>query len=283
MADTAQIPVRPREDVDPEGDLVLLVGPDEVGIRVNSKVLSRASPVFAAMLGPRFAEGRALQYLAPAEFSSIPLPEDDVDAMIRLCRAFHFKLSINEELVTFDFCLKLASLCDKYDASIALGSWSEVWMKPFRDSFNGDTSYFGGLYIARSFNNHRVFWLITRNIMCNLSAESVKLPDSFPKDMLPDRLVDAINAARGSVLRQLQDTIEGIIAPYLEMPCPLSIYHRQKQEKCGILTLGGHYFQELARLGFWPSSKLLYQSSPAHIAEELPKKDYVFVVSMRVR
>lgn len=194
MADTIlPVPAVSHTDADPECDLVLLLGPDEVAIRVCSKVLSRASPVFATMLGPHFAEGQALKNSTAHGFPSIPLPEDDAEAMILLCRAIHFKLSVNEEIVSFEVCLKLASHCDKYDASAALGSWSEVLMKPWKDSFSGDYRYLGALYIARAFNNHRVFWSITRDVMRNYSAESVNDSDDFPKEMLPDRLLGKSN------------------------------------------------------------------------------------------
>lgn len=89
--------------------------------------------------------------------------------------------------------------------------------------------------------------------------------------MLNDANSDAINNGRGLFLRDLQDTIEDIIAPYFNKTCKYSKAHRAHLETCGLLTISGYYFRELARLGFWPSSKLLLQTSPAHIAAELPK------------
>jgi hypothetical protein len=44
--------------IDPAGDMILKV--DKTTLLVNSKVLSIASPVFRAMLGPNFQEGVSL-------------------------------------------------------------------------------------------------------------------------------------------------------------------------------------------------------------------------------
>ena len=106
-------------------------------ITVCSKVLRRASPVFKAMLGRCFAEGKALRDPAPTTHGipTINLPEDDPEAMVQLCRALHLTMDINENAVTFEQCIKLASLCDEYDMAVALGSWSEVWMKPWKDNY----------------------------------------------------------------------------------------------------------------------------------------------------
>lgn len=120
-----------QEDIDPSGDLILVVAspnqtPNETAIRVSSKVLSLASPVFAVMLGPNFAEGQfLLTRTSPTDnVPLIPLPDDDSKAMIWFCRALHHKLDVNKEDVDFDMCLKLATLCDKYDTSVALSAWS---------------------------------------------------------------------------------------------------------------------------------------------------------------
>jgi hypothetical protein len=46
--------------IDVDGDLVLVVGPDERRIVVSSKVLTLASKVFKAMLSRKFKEGTEL-------------------------------------------------------------------------------------------------------------------------------------------------------------------------------------------------------------------------------
>lgn len=50
-----------RVIVDDDGDVDLLVGPEETRLRVSSKVLTLASKVFSAMFSDRFKEGNALR------------------------------------------------------------------------------------------------------------------------------------------------------------------------------------------------------------------------------
>lgn len=176
-------------DADPDGDLVLLLGPDEVAIRVCSKLLSRVSPVFAAMSRPHFAEGQLLRTSFTNGAAYIMLPEDDASAMIHFCRALHLNLNINEEIITFEICLILANLCDKYDTSRALGSWSQLWMNPWKDSLRDETPFYEPLYIARAFNNHRVFWSMTRDIMRYYSTDTKCFIDELTMERLPDRLI----------------------------------------------------------------------------------------------
>ena len=113
-----------QRDMDPAGDLTLLVGPEDCQkamIRVLSKALTLASPVFAALVSPNFAEGRALaSNTITGATTSIPLPEDDPEAKRWFCRALHHKLNANEQEMSRGFCHKLAIICDKYDASVAM-------------------------------------------------------------------------------------------------------------------------------------------------------------------
>lgn len=83
----------PLEDADQAGDLLLELETDTDGrltqssVRVSSKVLSLASPVFAAMLNPKFAEGQALLNATSPDTPSISLPDDDSEAVVWLCKA----------------------------------------------------------------------------------------------------------------------------------------------------------------------------------------------------
>lgn len=121
----------PPDDTDPAGDLLLVLKTNEDGkptqssIRVSSKVLSLASPIFAAMLSPKFAEGQALLNATSPNTPSISFPDDDSEAMIWRCKALHFKQNL---IVGIGFSLlrKLAFPCDKYDLVRALNQWSHT-------------------------------------------------------------------------------------------------------------------------------------------------------------
>jgi hypothetical protein len=50
----------PVADISPDGDVVLVVGPRNVRLRIHSQCLRCASKVFGAMFGPHWSEGQGL-------------------------------------------------------------------------------------------------------------------------------------------------------------------------------------------------------------------------------
>ena len=140
-----------KMDADPEGDLVLVIGSGEAqkSIRASSKVLSLASPVLAAMFSPRrFSEGSALSSSNPPE---IYLPEDDPEAVTLFCHLIHFReyQGSQKEAPSFNHLLNMALFCDKYDATLALNPWCELWLP----SKERDGQYRNILALAYAFKN----------------------------------------------------------------------------------------------------------------------------------
>ena len=193
----------PQYDVDPAGDLILLVGQgkDQTPIRVSSKVLSLASPVFATMFGPRYLEGHVLSKQVKFSTPSFPLPEEDSEAMTWFCRAAHLQLNVDVATMNVGLILKLAALCDKYDASTALSGWSRLEMERIsssllhiydlpsrhRPTMVDFASY--ALYTSYAFKNYRTFWLATRNIVHHHSLKEMFAQKKKYKDsVLPNRL-----------------------------------------------------------------------------------------------
>jgi hypothetical protein len=74
--DAAKYNIQPDcvTDILPDGDVVLVVGGDNIRLRVYSQCLRSASQVFAAMFGPNWSDGQRLSRESPTE---VPLPEDD--------------------------------------------------------------------------------------------------------------------------------------------------------------------------------------------------------------
>ena len=171
-------------DADPAGDLVLKVGSgDEVTlIRVHSRVLSLASPVFAAMLSPRFAEGQVLENSKAMVDSTtiINLPDDDPTAMILLCKTLHFREDAAQcSFYLTDILMDMAMICDKYDMSRALSSWSHIWIETCQEDQYRPFCIAG---ISYRLGHHESFWKTTRGILrhstlAKLSMERVLLPN----------------------------------------------------------------------------------------------------------
>ena len=188
----------PQCNVDPAGDLNLLVGQEgnQMSIRVSSKVLSLASPVFATMFGSRYLEGHVLSKQARFSIPSFPLPDEDPEAMTWFCRAVHLQLNANERgMTTVDLSVRIAALCDKYDASTALSGWSQFWLQTHLHPMQIDRTIpprhpAEALHISYAFKNHRFFWLTTRDIVHHGSLEDIRfLKDISEDSVLPNRLI----------------------------------------------------------------------------------------------
>lgn len=150
------------ENADPNGDVILLVGRENPqSIRASSKILSLASPVFAAMLGPNFLEGSKLSSIQPYQ---LHLPEDDAEAIIWLCLILHYRRDIDDR-VSFELLEKLALICDKYDCSSALSSWSKEWLHTANIVLRfppDQANYERLLYISYLFRAHESFWISSK-------------------------------------------------------------------------------------------------------------------------
>ncbi|KAI7146128.1 hypothetical protein KC343_g14351 [Hortaea werneckii] len=132
MADTkAEEPERRDVDIAADGDVILAL-PQNLYLRVSSNALTLVSPVFKAMLGPRFREGKEPRSSdCPIE---IPLPEDDGVAMKHLCLLLHGRTgdSYCHGDRTFPTQLEaLAVLADKYDCVEAIALQAEAMLSRF--------------------------------------------------------------------------------------------------------------------------------------------------------
>ena len=153
------------EDADPNGDVILLVGTeDPQSIRASSKILSLASPVFAAMLGPNFLEGSKLSTVQPYQ---LHLPEDDAEAIVWLCLVLHYRREIDDR-ISFSLLEKLAFICDKYDCARALSSWSKEWLHTANLILRfppGQPNSEKLLYISYLFGAHESFWISSKDFL----------------------------------------------------------------------------------------------------------------------
>jgi hypothetical protein len=112
IAKRGDVLLQPSKDGKPVGTLL-----------VSSQVLSLASPVFEAMFNGNFAEGQDLSATSPRK---VPLPEDDPEALILLCKVTHLQIDDVPDQVSFDKLADFAIVCDKYRCTTAVRPWSKV-------------------------------------------------------------------------------------------------------------------------------------------------------------
>lgn len=113
-------------DIDPEGDIVLVVSNDKVRIFASSCLLCIASKPFAKMLGPNFKEG---QIDKASNRREISLPDDKSSAMEILCNILHHRHQASFLPKATDV-YDLAILADKYDCIQATALAAAAWIQP---------------------------------------------------------------------------------------------------------------------------------------------------------
>lgn len=113
--------------VDPQGDVVINTSTEGFSLLVSSKILSLASPVFAAMFSPHFREGNSLATAASAPIT-IDLLEDAPAALENICNVLHYKHDLVTVKMHFHELLEIAVVADKYDLAKSLGPWRYIWL-----------------------------------------------------------------------------------------------------------------------------------------------------------
>ena len=163
-------------------------------LRVSSKVLSLASPVFAAMLSPKSMTDGGLSVVDPPE---IPLPDDDLDAMTLLCFALHCH-GLSDIAVPSTLLKGLAIICDKYDCTVAIQAWTrlglqsleEEWIRIWsclreEDRLEGHQRYWDLLWMSYAFREHTSFWKASKAL---IYGPDIPMPSSVGFDLLPPTL-----------------------------------------------------------------------------------------------
>ncbi|KAK5951141.1 hypothetical protein OHC33_007894 [Knufia fluminis] len=155
------------DDIADLGDIILVVGIEEKQrqLRVLSHMLRAASKTFAVMFGPVFQEGQGLDVNNP---KSIPLPEDDAEAMEVLCRIIHLHNDSVSMTMSAEKVLSIARLVDKYALHRTVYLAATYWLDPTSTT---DIKALGQLLVAADLmDHHRGFRNITENMVTRHTA-----------------------------------------------------------------------------------------------------------------
>jgi hypothetical protein len=193
-SDAAASPTPPETvSIDPNGDVLFEVGAKadpKVHLLVSSKVLSLASPVFAAMFKHGFQEGRNL---SSGSLEPIPLPDDNAEAITLLFNVLHFRsrdVPWSPSLITL---AHLAVVCDKYDCVAAVASWSTVWLTTKSDVLAGGKAHDAVmvLYVSYGLDVPAAFSeasLVLMRDHLQSTRLSLSLPSEIASELIPEHL-----------------------------------------------------------------------------------------------
>ncbi|KAF2807992.1 uncharacterized protein BDZ99DRAFT_489516 [Mytilinidion resinicola] len=201
-------------DIVPDGDVVLIVGGDDVRLRVHSQCLRSASQVFGAMFGPNWSEGQRLSRESPTE---VPLPEDDADAMRTICYVIHHRNDLVPQHLPAKEVLQIAIEVDKYELVIALKFASLEWLKPQASAERVEMGHL--LAAVFLFDNTDLFMANILTLILHYDGSYLDfLDDEFTSQIIPLRIFYLLEERRTKLRAEL---------------CQLLIRGKRGNCKCG--------------------------------------------------
>jgi hypothetical protein len=147
------------------GNVILVVGPEKMKLRVYSLFLQATSRPFSAMFGPDWNKG----YNMPVE---LPLPEDNAVALKLICAIIHHCNEMVPQTLAARDVLGIAVTADKYDCISALKFAGGHWLQP-REFEAGDLMVLAAA--AYLFQNAQAFKEITKTMILNHSSPYLTL------------------------------------------------------------------------------------------------------------
>ena len=155
----------------------------KVHIRVSSKHLTFASPIFKNMLDIRFEEGAMLRAQGHLE---LPLPEDDPASLLILLKLIHGRYKLTPRKISLEMLNEVAILVDKYQllhsAEIFLPHWLEDLGSNIPSTLNKDLLKW--MSISSAFKKHDILERVIQVAL--LESEGPLEVDDLP---IPERVL----------------------------------------------------------------------------------------------
>jgi hypothetical protein len=153
-----------------DGDVILVVGPEKMKLRVHSLFLKAASKPFSAMFGPDWKEGHTmLGRDGPVE---VPLPDDNAAVLKVICAVIHHENEKVPQTLAARDVLEIALTADKYDCVGALKFASGNWLQPLENETHDLMLLTAASYI---FQNAQSFKEITKALILSHSGPYLAL------------------------------------------------------------------------------------------------------------
>ncbi|PVH91489.1 hypothetical protein DM02DRAFT_678066 [Periconia macrospinosa] len=240
-----------------DGDVVLVIGPEMVKLRVHSLFLKVTSKPFAAMFRPDWKEGKSLpNRTEPAELS---LPEDDPAAMRLICAVIHHKNDEVPHTLPARKVLAIAITADKYDCLDVLRFASEMWLIPDKHETGNLMLLAAAAYVFRA---ESAFKEITKALLLTYCGPYLTLSCEEIESAMTWRVFCQLEEARSFARLALAD----ILLKGVNDPTGICVH------KCGWSSKYAYaYIKLLERHDLWPKNLFLLSISEAiELAEKIP-------------
>lgn len=169
------LPIIHEVEIDPSGDFVLHVSSEiaDYHLRVSSKALCLASPVFREMLEPPVVrEGQVVQPTSLESSFEMKLEQVNYDALLIVLNAVHHRVRKIPKSLSFDEFYHLAIVCNQYDLAELFVPWVPVWKSKLGEVPGDEMAYGKWFVIAWVFRLSKTFEAVTKEMIYDASLSS---------------------------------------------------------------------------------------------------------------
>ncbi len=174
-------------EIDADGDVNLELSCNPTGkihISVSSKVLGWISPVLKKSFEWEFLTRKPV----PNKKAVIPLPDDNMEPFVLLCKIAHHRIDEVPEALNTDDLLEFAKLCYKYDCTGAVATLSFRWLQIDVAKYQiKDLTKF--LFAAYILDTPEPFMRISMRILLLHIGPFISLPGFTDQDLAPPALL----------------------------------------------------------------------------------------------
>ncbi|KAH8889906.1 hypothetical protein GQ53DRAFT_184308 [Thozetella sp. PMI_491] len=182
----------------------------EVGIRLSSKHLTLASPVFKKMLQGPWSESAASSHTLHAS-------EWDVEALLILMNILHSRVRSVPRTISLEMLAKIAVLVDYYKCHEALELFVDLWIQNL--SRNLPTEYGRDLVLWLA-----VSWVFSKQALFTTITKVAIMESKSPLKTLdlpiPQRIVAYVDQQRQEALEEIISGLHGLLVQfYMRTEC----------------------------------------------------------------
>ncbi|KAI1830678.1 hypothetical protein DTO027I6_3236 [Penicillium roqueforti] len=190
-------------NIDAAGDIILVVGPEKLRLRVKSIFLKTASKLPGTILGPDWKENHILVTGLPVE---IILPEENAMALRCICAILHHQNRLLPQVMAVNDVLRIAVAANKFGVVDALTFASEFWLSPVN---KGASDLIVLAAAASLFKNAQAFRDITKALVLNYGDSYLALLSEDVRSILGDRVFCLLEKQRGFARLKLGEILIG--------------------------------------------------------------------------
>lgn len=200
------------------------------------------------MFGGRFLEDQALSTTTPR---TIPLPDDDPESIVIICKITHVQISELERTLSASALADLALVCHKYNCADAVRAWGVIWVTSHLESPNA-SGFEKTLLASYLLDLPHEFFKVSQSLIRDLDEPFTITSAMCGQYLLPTETFDRILKAQNDCVARILAALSALITG---------------QEFCDGAKQGIWYvFEDLRTHGLWP----VRRQSLAYLKRRLP-------------